>query len=742
MRTPTAPRSVRTPVLAATSIVGAGLVGTVLCRIVSGSFVPPAAFAQALVHGSLDALFAIGLVLVYRATRVVNFAQGSLGVVGATLFTMLTVYEDLPFIVTLPAALAAAGATGVAVEVLLARKLSRAPRLALTVVTIGAGQILVAAAGFLTLFFVDPFDDTPVGAITTPFSRFQFQWNPLVFTGDHVMVVVVALAAMCALTAFFRYSSVGIAVRGAAENSDRAEMLGISVANLSTVVWMLAAVLSGLAATLAIPLASGGIGGFGPIGAAGAGAAGATLMLRGLAAAVIGRMDNIALTVAAALAISVFDEAMFWSFDNASLTNAVLLLVLVVVLLAQRSKVGRANESDATSWAASEEIRGVPTELRDRLQVRIGIRRARTALALVVAAYPWVMSPSQVSEGSRYAILGIVVVSLVVLTGWGGQISLGQFGFVAVGAVVAGKLTSDVGVPFLLALPAAGLVGAGVAVAVGLPAMRIRGLFLAVTTLGFAVAVSTVLLDPRYFDWLIPAEVPRPRILFLDAADERVFFYLSVAGLGFAYWVARGLRASRAGRVLIAMRENERTAQAYGISRVRTRLATFAVSGFLASFAGALLAHQQLTVNARSYGPEQSVQIFLIAVIGGLGSVGGSLAGVAYMAAVTILFSSGATQLLLSGVGVIVVLLFYPSGLGGVVFAVRDAWLRRVAMRSRIYVPSLVGDHRVLDGDHTRARLADEGEPGSNQDIPAKYRIDSAIGVRGQSQQAHGWRYA
>lgn len=732
--------SAATPAVACAGVLGSALVGTLICKAVSGAYVPPAAFGKAMVFGSLDALFAIGLLLVYRASRVVNFAQGSLGVMGATLFTMLTLYQDLPFILTFPAAIAASAVTGAAVEVVLVRKLSRSPRLALTVVTIGVSQVLLAAAGFLTLFFVDPFDEAPTAGVSTPFSSFQWVWSPLVFTGDHLLVVVVALAAMAGLAAFFRFSSVGIAIRGSAENSDRAEMLGVDVSNLSTLVWVLAAVLSGLAATLAIPLDSGLAGGLGG-GSVGAGAAGATLLLRGLAAAVVGRMESVPITVAAALGISAFDEAMFWSFDNTSLTNAALFALLIVVLLVQRSRVGRTDEAQTSSWAASEEIRGIPAELRDRLPVRLGVRRARTVLATIGLAYPWIMSPSQVSDGSRYMIYGIVVISLVVLTGWGGQISLGQFGFVAVGGVLGGYMTQETGIPFPLALVLAGTIGGVAAVAIGLPAMRIRGLFLAVTTLGFAVAVSTVFLNPRFFDWLIPTEIARPKILFLDAADERVFFYLTVVALLFAYWVARGLRQSRAGRVLIAMRDNERTAQAYGISRVRTRLATFAVSGFLASFAGALLAHQQLSINARSYGPEQSVQIFLIAVIGGLGSIGGALVGVAYMAAVSILFSAPAVQLLLSGVGVIVVLLFYPSGLGGLVFAMRDAWLRRVAMRARINVPSLLGDRTGRPGDLDRAPLAKEGAGPGAEKIPVKYRIESSIGVRGESQQAHGWRY-
>lgn len=720
-------------------IVAAGLIGTLICRVASGAFVPGAAFVQAIVFGSLDALFAIGLVLVYRSGRIVNFAQGSLGVLGVSLFSMLTLVEGWPFLVTLPIAIAVAAVTGFAVEVLIVRRLANAPRLALTVVTIGVGQVLLALASLIPLFFLGGVEEFIPEQIRTPLSGIRWQWSPLVFTGDHVLVVGVALAVMGGLAAFFRLSSAGIAVRGSAENRDRAELLGVSVSNLSSLVWVLAAALSGLAAVLALPISPGGLL------SGGVGAASAGLLLRGLAAAVLGRMENLPVTVAAAIGIAVFDRAMFWAFDNTSLTNAALFALVVVVLLVQRAKLARTDEGTTGSWAASEEIRGIPHELADLPQVRTGVRRARLALGAVALALPWVLSPAQTGLGSVYVIYGIVVVSLVVLTGWGGQISLGQFGFVAMGAVIGGSLTSRAGVPFLLAALIASTIGAGIAVAIGLPAMRIKGLFLAVTTLAFAVTVATVVLNRQFFGWLLPGSIERPKVLFLDTADERVFFYLSLLGLLFAYWVARGLRQSRAGRVLIAMRENERTAQSYGINRVRTRLATFAIAGFLASFAGVLLAHQQLSVRPNAFTPEQSVQIFLIAVIGGLGSIGGALAGVAYIALVNLFIPFTAGQLFATGAGVVVILLFYPSGLGGIIFALRDAWLRRVAMRARIYVPSLVGNHRVLDGALTKVALTPieggTGEDGRGTKVPVKYRIPSAIGVRGESQQAHSWRY-
>ena len=746
---------VRRAAVSAGALLASGVVGTTICKLQSGSWVPPPAFLQAIVFGGVNAMFAIGLVLIYRASRIVNFAQGILGVIGATLFLMLVVVEGWHFFLALPVAVAASAVVGLVVEVALVRRLAKAPRLALTVVTIGLGQVLLAAAGLLPIFFLRDLTEMPTGGLRTPFSSFEWTVSPLIFTGNHVLVVVVSLLVMAGLALFFRMSSVGIAVRGAAENDDRAALLGINVSNLSTFVWVLAATLSGLAAILNLTIQ--------PtiFGVATVGGTGASILLRALGAAVVGRMENLPVTVAASMGIAVFERCMFWAFDNTAMMDMALLVLIVGVLLLQRAQSSRTDEGTTGTWAASVEVRPVPKELRDIPTVRAGLRRALLVLGLAVAAFPWVMSPSQTSQGTVFVIYGIVVISLVVLTGWGGQISLGQFAFVAIGAVVGSSLTSRAGWPFLVALLVASLAGALMAVVVGLPAMRITGLFLAVTTLAFAVAVTSVVLNPRFFGWLLPGTITRPKFLFIDSEDPRVYYYVCVAALLFALWVASGIRGSRAGRVLIAMRENERTAQAFTINRIRTRLATFAISGFLAAFAGVLLAHQQYSVRQTAFLPEHSVQIFLIAIIGGLGSVPGALTGVLYIALVNIFVSGAFGQLLASGMGVMLILLLYPSGLGGLVFAGRDAWLRRVAMRQGIYVPSLMGNYRVMEGEQARAALAPKfasstvgtGVASTNGDgsnghagpdratVPVRYRIPSAIGVRGESQQGRGWRW-
>jgi branched-chain amino acid transport system permease protein len=324
---------------------------------------------------------------------------------------------------------------------------------------------------------------------------------------------------------------------------------------------------------------------------------------------------------------------------------------------------------------------------------------------------------------------------LVILTGWAGQISLGPFGFVAVGAAVAGNLSTNLGLPFPLAVLGGALAAGVAAVAIGVPALRIQGLFLAVTTLAFSLAVATWFLR---LSW-VPGRVDRPEFLWFNSnSDERAYYYLCAAGLALVVFLAQGLRRSRTGRLLIAMRDNPRGAQSYGINMMRTRLTAFAISGLLAGFAGGLYAFHQNGVSPESFGPEKSIQVFLMAVIGGLGSPYAVLVGAIYLGTTGILIHDGPLLLLTGSVGSLIILLFFPAGLGGFVFRVRDAWLRRIAMRNRIFAPSLMGD-RLRQGEEARINLAarvDEVAP-----VEVEYALESKIGDSGASQLTKLWRY-
>jgi branched-chain amino acid transport system permease protein len=230
--------------------------------------------------------------------------------------------------------------------------------------------------------------------------------------------------------------------------------------------------------------------------------------------------------------------------------------------------------------------------------------------------------------------------------------------------------------------------------------------------------------------------VNRPVFLFIKTEDNRAFYYVCLVGLVLAVWAATGLRRSRTGRVLIAMRDNERAAQSYGVNLVRTRLLTFALSGFMAAAAGVLFVVHEGALDAESFGPNASIQIFLTAVIGGLGSIQGALLGALYFALVNFLVDGEIGRLFASALGVLVVLYAFPGGLGSMAYAARDAVRRRIAIRRRIWVPSLLTDSAAAAGATDRVPLADKPEA-----VEPRYRQPSRIRTTGASQSGPGWRY-
>ena len=180
-----------------------------------------------------------------------------------------------------------------------------------------------------------------------------------------------------------------------------------------------------------------------------------------------------------------------------------------------------------------------------------------------------------------------------------------------------------------------------------------------------------------------------------DVTAEKDFYFICFGALVLALLLARNLRAARFGRVLIAMRDNERTALALGVSVARTKLAAFAASGFMAAVAGALYAYHQQQLRADRFPAEVSLLIFSMVVIGGMGSLSGAILGAIYVRG-TQYFLPAQFQLAVTGFGVLLLLWLFPGGLGQILFALRDRYLRWVAARRQLLVPSLVADKRVV----------------------------------------------
>ena len=642
---------------------------------------------QGVVIGGLTALISFGLALVYRANRIINFAQGSLGALPASLAVLLIVGPGLPYFLALPVGIAAAIALGGAVEFLLIRRFFKAPRLILTVITIGISQLL-AGLGFLLPRAFDI--QTPPQSFPSPFD-FSFRVGQTVFRGNDIIAMVAVVICIIGLTLFFRFTNIGIAVRASAESADRAALLGVPVKRIETIVWVLATLL----AALAVFLRAGIVGlPFGQL-------LGPLILVRALAAAVIGRMERLPTIFFAALGIGVLESAITFSTGRSILVDPILFVIILAALLLQRRGVV-ARTDEGSSWQAAHEVRKIPRELSSLPEVVWGRRGFVLLIVAVLVGLPTFLSSSQINLAAVIAIYAILAVSLVVLTGWAGHVSLGQVAFLGIGAAVSGYLTTDRGWELSVAMVAAGLAGAAAATVIGLPALRIRGLFLAVTTLAFAVATSSYLLNENFFKWLPTDRFERP-LLFgrVSLISEERYYYFTLACLFLAMGMARGLRNSHTGRVLLGVRENERAVQAYGENVTVAKLTAFAFSGFLAAFAGSLFVHHQQVLGSDAYSVGRSLHVFIMTIIGGLGSIPGAILGVVVIEGIGYfknLFPSALRNLLdfLTGpVGLIFVLLMIPGGLSQPLFAVRDQILRRIAERRGIIVPSLVADMRT-----------------------------------------------
>ena len=683
------------------------------------------------VIGALYGLIAIGIVLVHRANRVVNFAQAGLGAVPAVVALLLVTDKGLPYVLALPVLVVGSLVLGAAVYLGIVRRFTSSPRLVLAVVTIGVAQLL-AYVEFHTPRLISG-EVLPPQVFPTPFGGFTFEFGGTVFTGDHITAVVVCAACVTGLAAFLRFTRVGVAVRASAENGERAALLGIPVQRLSVLVWAIAALLSALGVFLRAPLV--GL----PIGTI----IGPSILLFALAAAVIAKLESMPAAFGAGIGLGVVDLAVFYTTRNSRLSEAVLLPVILVALLVQRRGLSRAQDGGASSWRAVGEARRIPHELRGVREV-VNARQAAAALTLVVAlGLPFAVGDLYRNDASLVLIYALVAVSLVVLTGWAGQISLGQFAFVGIGAAVAGGLAADRGQDFFVTLAAAGAVGAAVAVLIGLPALRMPGLYLAVTTLAFAACTQAFLLNRDYFEWLLPDQgnqVLRP-VLYgrIDTGDDLAFYYLCLAVLALGLVVARQLRQSRTGRILLAVRDNPKAAQAYGVHVARSKLAAFAVSGWLAATAGALFAYHQGAVDTGAFPVVASLQVFAMAVVGGIASLGGAVVGAVYLIGAQrfpVISQVDLIELLATGVGLVVLLTVLPGGLAEIGVRARDAFLRKVAEKHGIHVPSLVADSRQPGPEAAAAAVAqhpaDAGVPSGAVPAPVSEAAAPAVPVQPQ----------
>jgi branched-chain amino acid transport system permease protein len=657
---------------------------------------PTGEWVRGLIIGGLTALIALGMALTYQSNRVVSFAQADLGMAPVVLTFLLITAWGWPWIPATLVGLVVAALLGAVVEMAIIRRFRHAPRLLLTVATLGLAQLLAGLALVLPVLF----DTTMIAPRIQPPFELKFSVAGTNFYTYDVLAVIAVPVAVALLAILLRGSNIGLAARAIADRGERAGMLGVPVGRIQTIVWTVTALL----AFVAVFLRAGVLGL--PVGQAFS----LGILLRALAALLIGRFTDLPVVAAAAVALGTLEIGVGWHATSTAAVDPVLAAVIIGALLLRRRASGR-DASDVSSWRSSEDVRPVPSAIARLGPVR-ALRIGGTSLVLAVAiALPTVLSVDRSLKASALLVYAILGCSVVVLTGWTGLVSLGQVALFAGGAAIGAAATSSWDLDLSVALLVATVTGAVAAVAVGFPAMRLRGVELGVVTLAAALATTSWLLNPRFFDWVPTGRVERPALFGqLDIDSPTRIYYLILVALILVLLGLAGIRRSRTGRALLALRDNERGAQAYGLSTVRLRLTAFALSGGIAGLAGALFSHHQQAFGVQPYEAGQNLLVFTMVVLGGIATPLGAVLGAVWLMG-TRWFLPNEWQLLASGAGVLLVLLILPGGLGGLALQLRDRWLARIATNRGLdvpgYTPSVLGADASEDAEaHAEAAVA------------------------------------
>ena len=546
-----------------------------------------------IVVGSVYAIAAMGLVVTYRTTGLFNFAHGAVGMVVAYAFYQLRTEWGLPTI--LAAALAlflVAPLMGIALDRLLFRSLERASQAAKVVVTMGL--LVLLQGGAVALFGarpkrVEPF--LPTGAVDIGG----------VFIGyDQMIVVAIAAAALVGLELFFRRNRLGLVMRAVVDDRDLAEAAGFPVARVTGFTWALGVMLAGLAGILFSPLL-----GLDTITLT-------LLVLQALAAAVVGRLVSLPITAAAAIGLGVVLNLSLKVLNDypdvlgGVRTSLPFVVLFAVLVFARRGTLRELGVS--APWA--------------------GLQRAEPegwkVLAVLLVGAAVFMPDTRIFALGTTLVLACAFLSLSVLIGSSGLISLTQAGLVGTGAFAYIHLTAGAGLPFPIALLLAGLAAVPLGLAIALPALRLPGLFLALATFGVGQLLDGLLFSSwqGFSGGIDGLRGSRPDLLTSDKA-----FAIFLAVMVVVFVIAIGaLRRSGLGRALVALRDSPAASASLGLDPLWPRVSIFVVSAFLAGVAGGLYAGHLQVASKTFFSTFTSLLWVTVVVVGGVQSVWGALA--------------------------------------------------------------------------------------------------------------------
>jgi ABC-type branched-subunit amino acid transport system ATPase component/branched-subunit amino acid ABC-type transport system permease component len=571
--------------------------------------------------GAVYGLTAQGVVLIYRGSGVVNFAQGAIGMIGA-----YVVYLSRQNGVATPVALAAGIGLGAAIgaltHLLIMRPLRRAPAVSRLVASLGILSVCLALGQQLWG------DGARLVDELLPTSSVNF-FGGVVVGENRLLILAVGVVITIALTLLYGRTKFGLATSAVTESRRATSAQGISPDVIATVNWALGGALAVAAAVLIVSIT-------------GLQVLELTLLVvPALAAALVGGFRSFPLTLLGGVLIGVLESEIAYLQVSVGMSqflqgaaNSVPFLVIIVVLLVRGRPLP---------------VRGEAIERPPELGTGV-VRPSWVVLFTVGALVVAVLAPAGwVDALTMTAAVGIILLSLVVVTGYTGQLSLAQMALAGVGAWIAARLVAAYGVPFELAA-LAGIAGAvPIGVLVGLAALRTRGVNLAVATLGLALLLQSQVLDNQSLTGgLLGTQIGSPSFLGIDVDTLKHpgrYCVLAVVTFLIAFLAVANLRRSTTGRRLTAVRTNERAAAALGVSVFGAKLYAFGLAAALAAAGGILIAFQTPTVTfSPTFDVVESIWVVLYAVIGGIGAALGAVTG-AFVAPGTV----GATAFSLLG---------------------------------------------------------------------------------------------
>ena len=571
--------------------------------------------------GAVYAALGLGLVVTYRSSGVVNLATGAIALYVAYTYAFLRqgkLVDPIPGVNPTPSigtgplgfwpafalSLVIAGVLGALLYVLIFRPLRAAPAAAKAVASVG---VMVVIQALLSTGI-----GSAVVSVTPIFPYHVYEILGSRVPGDRLWFTAVIILIAIALMLWFRFTRFGLATRAAAESEKGAFVTGLSPQRIALVNWALSTMIAGVGGVLIAPVV--------PL----IPNAYALFIVAALAAALVGNFTKIGVTVGAALVIGMLQsEATYlqgksWA-PQSGLTDLVPLLVILIFL------VLRGQELPARGAIIQQTLGLAPRP------------RGYVVPAVVIAVAGFV-SLAVTHNSMRGAIIttlvmAVIALSQVVVTGYSGQISFAQLTIAGVGAFSLTRIQFQLHVPFPFAPLLAAVFAMIIGVVVGLPALRIRGLPVAVVTLALAAALQNLWFNnPQLNGGLGGAPVQDPSIFGIDlgVGSGHSYPHLSfgVLCLIVLLLTAGGvalLRRSRLGAAMLAVRANERAAAASGISVSRIKLAAFAIGGFLAGLGGAMLAYQQTAADVSSYTAMGGLAFFTTAYLAGVTSVGGGI---------------------------------------------------------------------------------------------------------------------